>query len=364
MTPPPALTASLAGTGEDTMHADQAPPADRRARPLTDHETAAVIGTAVAVAGLALIGFANSFMAVTAAARPSFGPLAPTVPLGIDLGIAVFAALDLVLARLDMRPRWVRLVPWALTLATIALNVAPEHTWFGRVAHAVLPGIWVLAVEAGAHVIRVRAGLAAGTAMDRIRRSRWLLAPWSTAGLWRRMVLWEVRSYPVALQRERDRVLARTAMQDQYGLLWRVRAPRRDRALYRLGELAPAAAVPAVPVPAVPGLAGVAVPAVAARRPARRAAGGRKPRRVVPDVEALMPLGWQIAADLAGRGVALTRDSLAAALREAGQPSGNARTGALLARLRAGAPADPADRATPTPGRVTALAADGGTRDE
>ncbi len=241
-------TGTPAGAGsEDTMHADQAPAADRRARPLTDHETAAVLGTAVAVAGLALIGFINSFAAVTRAAWPSFGRLAPTVPIGIDLGIAVFAALDLTLSRLDMRPRWVRLIPWALTVATIWLNVAPEHTWFGRVAHAALPGMWVLAVEAGAHVIRVRAGLAAGTAMDRIRRSRWLLAPVSTAGLWRRMVLWEVRSYPLALQRERDRVLARTAMQDAYGRLWRRRAPRRERALYRLGELAPASTAPAGP---------------------------------------------------------------------------------------------------------------------
>jgi DNA-binding transcriptional ArsR family regulator len=247
-------------------------PADRRSRPLTDHETAAVIGVAIAAAGLALIGFANSFMAVTAAAAPSFGVLAPTVPLGIDLGIAVFAALDLTLSRLDMRPRWVRLIPWALTLATIWLNVAPEHTWFGRVAHAVLPGIWVLAVEAGAHVIRVRAGLAAGTAMDRVRRSRWLLAPLSTAGLWRRMVLWEVRSYPLALARERDRVLARTAMQDAYGRCWRWQAPRRERALYRLGELAPASTLPAVPAPAVPGPAAIG-PAAAPRRRSPAATG-------------------------------------------------------------------------------------------
>ena len=63
---------------------------------------------AVLAAVLGLIGFANSFRAVAAAARASFGPLALTVPLGIDLGIAVFSALDIVLARLDMRPRWVR----------------------------------------------------------------------------------------------------------------------------------------------------------------------------------------------------------------------------------------------------------------
>jgi hypothetical protein len=57
----------------------------------------------------------------------------------------------------------------------------------------------------------------------------------------RRMVLWEIRSYPDALRRERDRLLALTELQDTYGrLAWRWRAPRRTRALYRLGELAPA----------------------------------------------------------------------------------------------------------------------------
>jgi hypothetical protein len=68
-----------------------------------------------------------------------------------------------------------------------------------------------------------------------------------------------------------------------------------------------------------------------------------------------MPLAWQASADLAARGLPLTRDSLAVALREAGRPAGNARVGALLARLKTEAPADPAD----TPDPVLALA-DGG----
>ena len=211
-----------------------------RARPLTAREQAAVATVAVLAAVLGLIGFANSFAAVAAAARPSFGPLAPTVPLGIDLGIAIFAALDITLSQLDMRPRWVPAVPWALTAATVWLNIAGQHTWFARIAHAVLPALWVTVVSLAAHVARVRAGLAAGTAIDRIRASRWLLAPVPTARLVRRMVLWEIRSYPGALARERDRLLALTDLQDTYGrLAWRWRAPRRTRALYRLGELTP-----------------------------------------------------------------------------------------------------------------------------
>jgi hypothetical protein len=255
----------------------------RRAWELTGGERAAVAVVAALTAGLAVAGFANSFAAVAHAARPSFGPLAPTVPLAIDAGIAVFTALDIVLARLGLRPRWVPAVPWALTAATVWLNIAGQHTWFARTAHAVLPALWVMAVSLAAHVARVRAGLAAGTALDRIRLSRWLLAPLPTARLARRMVLWEVRSYPDALRRERDRLLALTELQDTYGrLAWRWRAPQRIRALYRLGELAPAPA----PVPAgAPGTgapAGLAAPgAVPAPGRVRRTVPQRTRARVV-----------------------------------------------------------------------------------
>jgi len=245
----------------------------RRARPLTGGERRAVRVTSVLGAVLGLIGFANSFRAVADAARASFGPLAVTVPVGVDLGIAVFSALDIVLARLDLRPRWVRLVPWTLTAATVYLNVTGQHTGFARVGHAVFPALWVIAVEVAAHVVRVRAGLAAGTAMDQIRPSRWLLAPVPTARLMRRMVLWEIRSYPDALRRERDRLLALTDLQDAYGRhAWRWRAPRRTRALYRLGELAPASSQPETcpwPRPAP------ALPAAPARRTPRNAPAPR-----------------------------------------------------------------------------------------
>lgn len=237
---------------------------DGRTRHLTPAETKVAAVVAAGVGVLGLIGFANSFAAVQAAAVDSFGRMAWTVPLGIDIGIAVFSALDIVLARLDMRLPWLRLVPWSLTAATVYLNVARAGDAFGVVAHAAGPALWVLAVEVGAHVARVRAGIASGRRMDRVRTSRWVLAPLATARLWRRMVLWEVRSYPDALGRERDRVLALTDLQDRHGWFsWRWRAPRRDRALYRLGELVPAD--PAAPVvPAVPEALAPPVPVISA----------------------------------------------------------------------------------------------------
>lgn len=229
------------------QQAPEAPGATRtEPRPLTEGEHTAISVTSAAVAILGLVGFVISFATVQDAARPAFGWLAFLVPLGIDLGIAVFSALDITLARLNMRIRWLRLIPWTLVGATIYLNIAGQTTLFGVTAHAVLPLLWVVAVEVGAHVLRKRAGLADPARMDRVRVSRWLLAPRSTFGLWRRMVLWEIRSYPAALGRERDRILAKTDLQDGWGRAWRWRAPRRARALYRLGELAPADLIPAL----------------------------------------------------------------------------------------------------------------------
>lgn len=77
--------------------------------------------------------------------------------------------------------------------------------------------------------------------------SRWLLAPWPTLRLWRRMVLWETRSYPDALRREQDRLLALCDLQDNYGgpMRWRWRAPRRERVGYKLGLRAPVESTPA-----------------------------------------------------------------------------------------------------------------------
>jgi hypothetical protein len=377
----PTAPAAVLDDAEDT-----APQTSPRGRTLTSSEFTAVAVVAALVGVLGLLGFVNSFAAVAEASRPSFGGLAWTVPLGIDLGIAIFAALDIVLARLDMRIRWLRFIPWALTAATVYLNVAGEHGTFGKVAHAVLPALWVIAVEIAAHVIRIRAGIAAGTRMDGIRAARWILAPWPTMKLWRRMVLWEIRSYPDALSRERARLLALTDLQDTYGRwAWRRRAPRRVRALYRFGELATVAEVTGAPSGAPSGGTGedgpaagpvdrpalesgpstlpTTGPSVAPSRTRTRTTGGRSARRaggpsarrsrkataLPPDVDDLMPTGRRIAADLAESGQALTRNALAVRLREAGHSAGNARVGALLARLKTEPATDPTNQPTADP---------------
>jgi Protein of unknown function (DUF2637) len=147
--------------------------------------------------------------------------------------------------------RLLRLVPWCLVGVNVYLNVAGQRHPIGAIAQSVVPLLWVIAVESGGHATRTWAGLdgrgdeGRSRRLDRVRWSRWLLAPASTLRLWRRMVLWETPSYVEALRRERERVLARTELQDTWGVVrWRWRAPRRSRALYRLGELAPAGRCP------------------------------------------------------------------------------------------------------------------------
>lgn len=331
--------------------------ADGRARPLNEHEQTAVAVVTAMVAALGLLGFVNSFTRVNHAAQPTFGWLSFTVPIGIDLGIAIFSALDIVLARLNMRIRWLRLIPWTLTAATVYLNVGDylnppdgrKTDWFAVIAHAVLPCLWVAAVEVGAYVVRARAGLAAGTRMDSIRFARWVLAPLPTIRLWRRMVLWELRSYTDALTRERARVLTLTDLKDAHGAIaWRWKAPRRVKAMYKLGELTPAVEQPALSAtPDRPALE-APEPSAAPERTKQRTTNasrrgrstGRKPaqsrttNRTVPDIDDLKAVGRTLAAELQTRGVSLTRDNLAAALREAGQTAENARVGALVAWLK------------------------------
>ncbi|MBZ6175947.1 DUF2637 domain-containing protein [Streptomyces olivaceus] len=232
---------------------------------------------AAAAAGVGALGLISSFDAVSAAAaRWGFGE--PwMLPVGIDVAIPVFTLANLLLIRMDMALAWVRFVPWALTLITCGLNVAAGHSLWAKVAHGTMPLLWVVFSEIGAHIYAVRIGAATGRRMEKVRFSRWLLAPLSTFALWRRMTLWEVTSYADALARERERLLARADLRERYGRAWRRRTPRRERVLLRLGELNPADAVPDTtpdPEPAPEPAREEATPSVP-RAPRKRVGKGR-----------------------------------------------------------------------------------------
>ncbi|MFF4567176.1 DUF2637 domain-containing protein [Streptomyces sp. NPDC001435] len=218
--------------------------------PLTKPEMGLAGVGALAAAAVGALGLISSFDAVSlAAARWGFSQ-PHILPVAIDVAIPVFTLANLLLIRLDMALAWVRFVPWVLTLVTCWLNVAAGHSVSAKVAHGTMPLLWVVFSEIGAHVYAVRIGAVTGRRMEKIRFSRWLLAPASTFALWRRMTLWEVTSYTDALALEKERLLARADLRERYGRAWRHQTPRRERVLLRLGELAPAAtAIPPAPAP-------------------------------------------------------------------------------------------------------------------
>ncbi|MFH8340880.1 DUF2637 domain-containing protein [Streptomyces sp. AM6-12] len=213
--------------------------------PLTRPEVGLAGVGALAAAGVGALGLISSFDAVSlAAVRWGFGE--PwMLPVGIDTAIPVFTVANLLLIRMDMALAWVRFVPWVLTLVTCGLNVAAGAGVWAKVAHGTMPLLWVVFSEIGAHIYAVRIGAATGRRMEKIRFSRWLLAPLSTFALWRRMTLWEVTSYSAALACERERLLVRADLHERYGRSWRRKTPRRERVMLRMGELAPAAPMPA-----------------------------------------------------------------------------------------------------------------------
>lgn len=186
------------------------------------------------------IGLLVSFQSVTAKAAAWGFETPELLPAAIDLAIPGFTIAHLLLIRMDMELAWVRAVPWALTAVTVYLNIQAGTDAAAKIGHGALPLVWVVCSEIAGHVYRALIGEATGRRMERIRRSRLAMAPIRTAGLWRRMILWEETSYLTAVQRERDRLLARAGLRETYGRLWRLKAPLRDRVLLRLGDLNPA----------------------------------------------------------------------------------------------------------------------------
>src|SRR5581483_4018145 len=67
------------------------------------------------------------------------------------------------------------------------------------------------------------ADLKADKRMEGIRLIRWLVAPWPTFTMWRRMTKWEIRSYEHAVEMERRGVIYRELLAHEYGPRWRTR---------------------------------------------------------------------------------------------------------------------------------------------
>ncbi|MFF7164506.1 DUF2637 domain-containing protein [Streptomyces sp. NPDC008086] len=183
-----------------------------------------VVFGAVIIAG---IGFAGSYAAVRELAiKKGFGNFSYVFPIGIDAGICVLLALDLLLTWIRIPFPLLRQTAWLLTAATIAFNGAaawPDPLGVGM--HAVIPVLFVVAVEAARHAIGRIADITADKHMEGVRLTRWLLSPVPTFLLWRRMKLWELRSYEQVIKLEQERLVYQARLRSRFGRAWRRKAP-------------------------------------------------------------------------------------------------------------------------------------------
>ncbi|MFE7774442.1 DUF2637 domain-containing protein [Streptomyces sp. NPDC057445] len=198
-----------------------------------------LIGVVVAGAVvIAAIGFAGSYAAVRELAeKKGFGDFSVVFPIGIDAGICVLLALDLLLTWIRIPFPLLRQTAWLLTAATIAFNGAaawPDPLGVGM--HAVIPVLFVVAVEAARHAVGRIADITADKHMEGVRLTRWLLSPVPTFRLWRRMKLWELRSYEQVIKLEQDRLIYQARLQARFGRAWRRKAPVESLMPLRLAK--------------------------------------------------------------------------------------------------------------------------------
>ncbi|MEU6505176.1 DUF2637 domain-containing protein [Streptomyces sp. NPDC046942] len=183
-----------------------------------------VVTGALIIAG---IGFAGSYAAVRELAiKKGFGNFSYVFPVGIDAGICVLLSLDLLLTWIRIPFPLLRQTAWLLTAATIAFNGAaawPDPLGVGM--HAVIPILFVVAVEAARHAVGRIADITADKHMEGVRLTRWLLSPVPTFLLWRRMKLWELRSYDQVIKLEQERLVYQARLHSRFGRAWRRKAP-------------------------------------------------------------------------------------------------------------------------------------------
>jgi hypothetical protein len=91
--------------------------------------------------------------------------------------------------------------------------------------HGVIPVLFIVAVEAARHAIGRIADITADKHMEGVRLTRWLLSPVPTFLLWRRMKLWELRSYEQVIKLEQERLVYQARLHSRFGRSWRRKAP-------------------------------------------------------------------------------------------------------------------------------------------
>ncbi len=198
---------------------------DRLTRPTINRGHKALITVViVGVIAIAAIGFAGSYKAVWALAdREGFGWFARVLPIGVDAGIVVLYAFELLLTWLRMPYPLLRQTAWVLTVATIIMNSA--SAWGNPLAmgmHAVVPVLFIIAVEAARHAVARWASLAEGKPQREVfALGRWVNAPFGTFAMWRRKHLWGITSNEDLINLEKRRQILVRLLKKKYGRRWR-----------------------------------------------------------------------------------------------------------------------------------------------
>ncbi|MFA1544579.1 DUF2637 domain-containing protein [Actinomadura monticuli] len=270
----------------------------------------AAAGIAPLIAALAVLGGLGSFTTIRQMAEPHFGGLAWIVPVGMDVGILILLAWDLLMEYLDLPWPVLRWVAWLYIAGTVLVNVSAAHGSFvGSVMNAAMPVLFITVVEGVRHLIRRWVGLTSASRVERVPTARWALAPISSLLLWRRMILWHITEYRQGLELQHRHLAAVSQLQQDYGRWsWRWRAPLADRlALNRLSG----------------------AEAVSWDRPEESASDdGRFD-------DQLMDITRQLHKEAEREGVQLRRDQLGRRLRERGFTIANYRLTQMIAAVRA-----------------------------
>src|SRR5690348_13910427 len=163
--------------------------------------------------------------------------------------------------------------------------------------HAVIPILFVVSVEAARHATGRIADITADKHMEGVRLTRWMLSPLPTFLLWRRMKLWELRSYEQVIKLEQERLVYQARLRSRFGRAWRRKAPveslmplRLARYGVPLAETGPAglaaAGIEPVLLPPAPTQAQLPSAApVAAAADSRPAVAAPVPPQVAPEPE-------------------------------------------------------------------------------
>lgn len=235
----PPGTGTPAGTGEPADTPDTPQPKSGLGFTPGDWTLAAIGG--LLAAGVSGIGLASSYRALErkAAALPAkggWGWESPwMLPVGLDLSILAFSIINLVLIKADRPLAWVKWVPRLGAVATIYLNWQSAAAGPSQFGHAALVALWVVFSEIAAHLYAAHIdAIKVRPTMERIRFIRWIFKPVSSFRVNRLMKSWEITSYELGLEQDRQRMVYRSGLRKEHGRLWRFKAPEDDLQPLRL----------------------------------------------------------------------------------------------------------------------------------